>query len=109
MLDCSSGGVVRALTGKAYNLNVAGSNPAAPTSWVHSSVVEHQIIIASRTCVDDSFQTGIIRMAYPSRHVPYPHNGCVQTGLETPKLAINQFPKQKGSHDLRPKLVRGMT
>lgn len=57
VLDCLTGGVVRALTGKAYNLNVAGSNPAAPTSWVHSSVVERQIIIASQTCADDSSQS----------------------------------------------------
>jgi len=72
-------------------------------------MAELQTNIASQTCADGSFQTGIIRMVYPSRHAPYPHNGCVQTGLENPKLAINQFPKQKGSHDLRPRLVRGMT
>src|SRR6185437_1371141 len=38
VLDCLTGGVVRALTGEAYTLSVAGSNPAAPTTSGRSSL-----------------------------------------------------------------------
>jgi hypothetical protein len=111
VLDCLTGGVVRALIRDAYNLNVAGSSPVTCAPCRCSTVAVRQRLFRVANLRGRLISPGIIWYhSHGPSVTPCPvssqrlrTNGSCKT-----QLAVNQCPA-RDVPILRPRLVRGMS